>query len=98
MILQLNPQIPLVTNKGPAQAIFLIDYSEEHNLYFVCIMDETGEIWTFSNQEVRAFENVTMGRIFKQQEVPSQLFKDSRRENAGFSFYLEKEKSRKKKK
>ena len=68
MILQLNPQLPLRTPRGPAQAIFLIDYSEEADLLFTCIMDETGEIWTFNNKEVRGFENYSIGRIFKKRK------------------------------
>ena len=37
MILQLNPQIPLITEKGSGQAILLLDYSEEHDLMWVVI-------------------------------------------------------------
>lgn len=58
MILQLNPQIPLVTDKGPGQALFLIDYSEEHDLMFVVCLDESGEIWTFPNSKVRGFATI----------------------------------------
>lgn len=59
---QLNPQIPLMTEKGPAQCIAVIDYSEEFDLLWVCILDETGEIWTFENSKVRGFANFTIGR------------------------------------
>ena len=62
MILQLNPQIPLLTPKGPSQAIAVIDYSEEHDLKWVVILDDSGEIWTFPNSKVRGFKNITMGR------------------------------------
>jgi hypothetical protein len=62
MMIQLNPQVPLITPKGCAQGIILIDYSEEHDLKWVCIQDDTGEIWTWSNDKVRGFKNVTMGR------------------------------------
>lgn len=62
MITQLVPQIPLVTPKGNAQAILVIDYSEEHDLKWVCIQDDTGEIWTWPNDKVRGFKNTTMGR------------------------------------
>ncbi len=61
-MLQLNPQIPLVTEKGPAQAIMVIDYSEEHDIFWVCILDDSGEIWTFPNDKVRGFANYTVGR------------------------------------
>lgn len=62
MIKQLNPSIPLDTPKGSAQAWFLLDYSPEHDLYWVCATDETGEIWTFANHLVRAQKNITLGR------------------------------------
>lgn len=62
MILQLNPQIPLITPKGPGQAILIVDYSEEHDLKWVVIQDEGGEVWTWSNHQVRGFKNITMGR------------------------------------
>ena len=62
MIIQLNPTIPLETPKGSGVAWLLIDYGEEHNLMWVTAIDETGEIWTFQNQDVRAQKNITMGR------------------------------------
>lgn len=62
MILQLDPQIPLITDRGNAQAILVIDYSEEHDLMWVCILDETGEVWTVPNNKVRGFANYSIGR------------------------------------
>ncbi len=38
-----------------------IDYSQEHNLLFVCAMDD-GEIWTLSNHEIRFCKNISMDR------------------------------------
>ena len=64
MIIQLHPQIPVVTPKGNGQAIMIIDYSEEHDLMWVVFLDENGECWTFKNSEIRAFENYSMGRRF----------------------------------
>jgi hypothetical protein len=61
-MLQLDPMLPVVTPKGPGFAIMCIDYSQEHNLYFVVIDDGTCEIWTWSNTEIRAQKNVTVGR------------------------------------
>jgi len=62
MIIQLNPAIPLVTPKGPGMAWFVIDYSEESNIFFVVADDATGEIWIWNNQVVRAQKNITLGR------------------------------------
>lgn len=61
-MLQLDPQIPLITDKGPGQAILVIDYSEESDLMFVVILDDTGEIWTVPNHKVRGFANYSIGR------------------------------------
>jgi len=65
MLLQLNPTIPLDTPKGYGQALALLDYSSEHHLFWVVAIDDTGEIWTFPNPEVRAQKNITMGRVYE---------------------------------
>lgn len=62
---QLNPQIPVMTDRGGAQAVAIIDYSEEHDLKWVCFLDSDGSCWTFPNSKVRAFPNYSMGRVFK---------------------------------
>lgn len=63
MILQLNPPIPLQTPKGSGLAWAVIDYGVEYNLMWVVAIDETGEIWTYQNPEVRALKNITQGRL-----------------------------------
>ena len=62
-MLQLNPTIPItrVSDGMEGYAFLIIDYSQEHDLLFVCGMDN-GEIWTLSNQEVRLCKNISMGR------------------------------------
>lgn len=60
---QLNPPIPLNTPKGQGFAWLVIDYGVEHDLMWTVAIDDTGEIWTFSNREVRAQKNITVGRI-----------------------------------
>lgn len=61
-LLQLNPPIPLSTPKGKGMAWIMIDYGAEHDLLWVVALNDTGEIWTFSNKEVKATSNITMGR------------------------------------
>lgn len=65
MLIQLNPMIPMSTPKGNGYAIAMIDYSQEHNISWVIAIDSTGEIWTYSNPEVRMQKNITMGRIYE---------------------------------
>lgn len=62
MIIQLNPTIPLISPKGPCYAYALIDYSQEHDLYWVTFDNDTGECWTWSNKEVRMQNNITLRR------------------------------------
>lgn len=68
MLTQLTPQIPLLVLRhgpcpgGPGQAVAVIDYSEEHDLMWVCILDAGGQIWTVPNRYVRGFANSSMGR------------------------------------
>lgn len=62
MILQLNPPLPVTTPKGPGMAHMVIDYGLEHNLFWVVFIDATGECWTYTNPEIRAQKNITLGR------------------------------------
>lgn len=61
MIVEITQVLWLTTPKGKALAKFLIDYGPESDLVWVCFQ-ASGEIWAWSNQEVRADKNVTMGR------------------------------------
>jgi len=62
-MLQLNPAIPIirVSDGMKGFAFVLIDYSQEHDLLFVCGMDD-GEIWTLSNKDIRMQKNISLGR------------------------------------
>lgn len=51
------------TPKGCGLAWLVIDMGSEHNLLWTVAIDETGEIWTFPNPQVRALKNITMGRL-----------------------------------
>jgi hypothetical protein len=63
-ILQLNPPIPVtVIGKGDGYAMAMIDYSQEHHIYWVCFIDESLECWTVDNTMIRAQKNVSLKRI-----------------------------------
>ncbi len=64
MIIQLSPPIPVITPKGKAQAIAIIDYGPENHLHWICFQDDNGECWTWQNPDIRAQRNVTMGRDY----------------------------------
>lgn len=62
-LLQLDPMLPLLTDDGrKATAILVIDYSQEHDLLWVCFMDDTREIWALPNSRVRVGDNISLGR------------------------------------
>jgi len=61
-MIQLNPQIPVITPKGKGWAFFLIDRSQEHDLEWVVFLDDGGECWTFKNNEIRIQKNYTLFR------------------------------------
>lgn len=64
MMIQLNPPIPMhVLGKGDGYALALQDLSQEHDMLWIVAIDETGEIWTASNRNVRMQKNITLGRF-----------------------------------
>lgn len=64
MMLQLNPTIPIIriSDQMKGYAFLVIDYSQEHDLLYVCAMDN-GEIWTLNNKMIRIQNNISLGRI-----------------------------------
>lgn len=61
-MIQLNPQIPVITPKGNGWAFFLIDRSQEHDLEWVVFLDDGGFCWTFRNSDIRIQKNLTFNR------------------------------------
>ena len=63
MFTQLNPTLPLhVLGKGDGYAIGMIDYGQEHNLIWVTVLNDNGEVWCAANPNVRFGKNWSMGR------------------------------------
>jgi hypothetical protein len=67
-MLRLNPPIPLsirlVDGKWhKAMGHVLIDYGYEHDIMFVCFVDETRECWTVTPKDARSQDNITAGRL-----------------------------------
>lgn len=70
MFVQLNPSIPMhVLERGPGQAIGVIDYGPEHNLLWVVAMDKGGEIWCTPNPQARVQSNWSLGRTKDQPQT-----------------------------
>jgi len=68
-MLQLNPMIPIVRVSDNAKgfAMVLIDYSQEHDLLWVCAIND-GTIWTLPNQEIRMDTNISLRRFMTKGE------------------------------
>ena len=62
MTIQLNPTVPLITPKGTGLAILVKEDGPEHHLIWTVIQDDTGEIWSWENPQVRATKNITYNR------------------------------------
>jgi hypothetical protein len=72
-MIQLNPPLPIQTPKGAGIAHVLIDYGIEDDLYWVVFIHSTGECWTYSNTEIRACKNITLGRTLEAPGFPSMM-------------------------
>lgn len=72
MITQLNPPLPMSSEKGPGLAHFVIDYGPEYDLIWILFMDSDGSCWAVPNPEIRMQWNWSMGRRPPQaaQEIP----------------------------
>jgi hypothetical protein len=68
-ILQLDPPLPMTCPKGNGVCHFLIDYGIEENLYWVIMIDDSGEIWVFDNTKVRMQKNITIGRTLEEKNL-----------------------------
>ena len=62
MILEVEQSIQVDTPKGRGRIWLVTEYGSEIEKVFTVILDATGEIWEFTNRDVVATSNVTMGR------------------------------------
>ena len=56
------------TPNGKASIWLVTDYGVETPKVFTCIIKESGEIWEFTNQQVKVTNNITFNRFV---EVPA---------------------------
>ena len=61
-ILEVKQSIQVDTPKGRGRIWLVTEYGSEIEKVFTVILDATGEIWEFTNRDVVATSNVTMGR------------------------------------
>lgn len=60
-VTRLDPPIPFRTPLGDGHAFLVIDYGKGHHLQWVVASDDTGEIWTVSNPQVRRQTSISDG-------------------------------------
>lgn len=65
MYTELHATIPMSTPHGDGFAIAVIDYSQEHHLLWVVVLDKRGDIRVVSNPDVRVRPNETMRALRK---------------------------------
>ncbi|WP_160169047.1 hypothetical protein [Bradyrhizobium sp. Ai1a-2] len=51
------------TPKGEALVKFLVDRGIDSDNEWICVVNDTGEIWSFNNRDIRAVKNYTVGRL-----------------------------------
>ncbi|NBW22169.1 MAG: hypothetical protein EBR82_80880 [Caulobacteraceae bacterium] len=68
MILQLNPEMWVMTPKGEGLAFLVTDYGMDHNKIFT-VMLQSGDILDFDIRDLRRTENPSFG--VKAPEVPN---------------------------
>jgi hypothetical protein len=62
LIHEIQQAIWLETPKGLALAKFLVDRGIDSDNEWVCIVNDTGEIWSFDNSGVLVCKSLTLGR------------------------------------
>lgn len=63
IIFEPSNQLEVDTPKGRASVWLVTEYGTETEKVLTCIIKETGEIWEFTNKDVRVVNNITFGRI-----------------------------------
>jgi hypothetical protein len=62
VIHEITQAIWLDSPKGLCLAKFIIDRGMDSDLEWVAVIQETGECWTFSNEDIRFCKNLTLNR------------------------------------
>jgi len=62
MMLQLNPEIWVMTPKGEGLAFLVTDYGLDHNKVFSVLL-QSGDVLDFDLKDIRRCENATYGLI-----------------------------------
>lgn len=61
--------VEVETPKGRGRVWLVTEYGPETEKLFTCIITATGELWEFTNQQIRVTGNVSFGRGFIEKAV-----------------------------
>jgi hypothetical protein len=75
MIYEPTNRIEVTTPKGDGTVWYLIDYGYESDTVYTIIINATGELWQFTNRQIRVKSNITFNRNGKGQELDSESSK-----------------------
>ncbi|WP_338789961.1 hypothetical protein [Bernardetia sp. MNP-M8] len=61
-ILEVKNNIEVETPRGKGRILYITEYGMEIEKLFTIAIDESGEIWEFTNRDIRVVSNLTFGR------------------------------------
>ena len=61
-ILEVKNNIEVETPRGKGRILYITEYGMEIEKLFTVAIDESGEIWEFTNRDIRMVSNLTFGR------------------------------------
>lgn len=62
VIHEAQQQIEVDTPRGRGRIWLVTDYGAEIEKLFTVILYQSGEVWEFTNKDIKATKNLTMGR------------------------------------
>jgi thymidine phosphorylase len=65
VVYELRNYVEVNTPKGRASVWLVTEYGPETPKLFTCIMRDSGEVWEFTNSQIRVTDNFTFGRVGK---------------------------------
>jgi len=65
MIYEPTNRLEVSTPKGDGVVFYLIDYGHESDTIYTIIINDTGELWQFTNRDIIVKPNITFRRYGK---------------------------------
>lgn len=62
MIFEPHNRVDVTTPKGDGMIWLVMDYGHETDTIYTVIINKTGELWQFTNKDIRTKSNITYGR------------------------------------